>query len=538
MEFPGTRLYIDPYLSNSVQELDSPDLERLTPIAIPPDQVVDADWVLITHDHIDHCDPYTLPALAVASRQAQFVGPPPVLANLRKWGIDHSRIHPACEREWRQLGPELKAIAIPAAHPTIARDNNGQSSCVGYLIEYRGKRIFHAGDTAVEQDVLDALRQFGDVHTAFLPVNEQNFFRGRRGIIGNMTVREAFAFAEEIRATQVVPVHWDMFAANGTTLDEIRAVYRHQEPGFGLLISPTGLNLADAQNSIIIRTLNEARYLDSLLGAIARQNTPGFSHEVIIVDSGSTDETLAIAERHGCRILHISREEFSFGRSLNLGCEAARGDYLIITSGHCVPTDRNWLRLLCQPLIDNQADYTFGRQLGGEESHFSEQRIFAKYFPEHSDNKQKDFFCNNANAALRRSDWARFRFDEELTGLEDMEIAQRMIHEGGKVLYVPDAAVYHYHHETWPQIQRRFEREALALQRIMPQVHVSPLDLARYFMTSVIKDWRAAIGLGRFYRHALDILRYRWHQYRGVYKGNNQYRRLSHAEKEIYFFPE
>src|SRR3546814_14667005 len=85
--FPGCTIYVDPYLSNSVQELDAPDLARLTPIPLQPGQVDDADWVLITHDHIDHCDPHTLPALAEASPPARFVGPAPVLRLLGERGL-------------------------------------------------------------------------------------------------------------------------------------------------------------------------------------------------------------------------------------------------------------------------------------------------------------------------------------------------------------------------------------------------------------------------------------------------------------------
>ena len=537
LSFPGATLYVDPYLSNSVQELDAADLARQVPIPMLPESVTDADWVLLTHEHIDHCDPHTIPKLAGASPRARFLAPKRVAEILSGWGIGQDRIQIA-EEDWLPLAPALQVRAVPAAHPTIERDDRGRLSAVGYLLQYTGRQIYLAGDTAVHDEVIDALRQQGPIHTAFLPVNEHNFFRGRRGIIGNMSIREAFGLAREIGASQVVAVHWDMFAANETTPEEIRAVYRYQQPEFGLLLSPSSINLTDAKLSIIIRTLNEARHLDSLLSRIAEQQTPGLGHEVIVVDSGSTDDTLAIAERHGCRVLHISRDEFSFGRSLNMGCEAARGDILVITSGHCVPTDAHWLQRLCQPLLENQASYTFGRQLGGDDSHFSEKRIFAKYFPEQRDNGQQDFFCNNANAAVRYADWERLRFDEELTGLEDMELAQRLLHNQGKVLYVPEAAVYHYHKESWAQIQRRFEREAIALRRIMPQVHVNPLDLARYFSNSVIKDCLSAHRAGLLTRHALDILRYRWHQYLGVYKGNHQHRKLSHAEKEKYFFPE
>ncbi len=536
LAFPGATIYLDPYLSNSVQVLDAPDLERQIPIPLPPEKITDADIVLITHEHIDHCDPHTLPRLAQASSQARFVGPAPVLKKLTEWGIDSARLTLAAE-DSIDLVANLRVRAIPAAHPEIERDAQGNLACVGYLLDYAGQRIYLAGDTSAKQEIIDTLVAHSPIDTAFLPVNEHNFFRGRRGIIGNMSVREAFQFASEIGVKQVVAVHWDMFAINAVDPDEIRLIHQRMNPGFALWIRPNHLNLGIVQASIVIRTLNEARHLEDLLEAIATQQTDGLNQEIVLVDSGSTDGTLEIAERHGCRIRHISREEFSFGRSLNIGCEATTGDILVITSGHCVPTDDHWLQRLCQPILDGQAEYAYGRQIGGPESHFSECRIFAKYYPERSCIPQEGFFCNNANSALLRSAWVQNRFDEELTGLEDMELAQRLVRNGGRLAYVADAAVFHLHNESWPQIHRRFEREAIALQKIMPQVHVNLFDTLRYVATSVWKDWRCA-SRGETASVSLSkIARYRWNQYMGSWKGNHEHRKLSHAEKEKYFFP-
>jgi rhamnosyltransferase len=289
--------------------------------------------------------------------------------------------------------------------------------------------------------------------------------------------------------------------------------------------------------SIVIRTLNEARYLRELLQAVDRQACDGLEVETVVIDSGSTDDTLAIAHEHGCVVTHIRREQFSFGRSLNMGCEAAGGDTFVFVSGHCVPTDEHWLRLLTAPIVEGSVDYSYGRQLGGPQSRFSECRIFEKYYPSASRVPQNGFFCNNANSALSRAAWAEHRFDEELTGLEDMELARRLCEAGGKVGYVSDACVYHYHHESWAQVRRRFEREAIALQRILPQIHVSMLDLLRYVCSSIVHDVRHARRAGRARAMLAEIARYRFAQYVGSYKGNNEHRKLSHAEKDIYFYP-
>jgi L-ascorbate 6-phosphate lactonase len=156
LAFPGATVYLDPYLSNSVQLLDAPDLERQLPIPLPPEKITDANIVLITHEHIDHCDPHTLPRLAEASPQARFFGPAPVLKKLTEWGIDSARLALAVE-DFIDLAPALRLYAVPAAHPEIERDAQGNLACVGYLLDCAGQRIYLAGDTCARQEVIDAL---------------------------------------------------------------------------------------------------------------------------------------------------------------------------------------------------------------------------------------------------------------------------------------------------------------------------------------------------------------------------------------------
>jgi glycosyltransferase involved in cell wall biosynthesis len=289
--------------------------------------------------------------------------------------------------------------------------------------------------------------------------------------------------------------------------------------------------------SIIIRTLNEEKHLDDILSVIEEQDTDGLDYEVIIVDSGSEDNTLQIAASHGCTILHITREEFSFGRSLNIGCAAAAGEFLVMISGHCVPTNDKWLQILCQPLMQDTASYSYSRQIGGSGSHYSECRIFAKYFPEYSQIPQDGFYCNNASSALKRSAWAKHKFNEELTGLEDMELAQRLVNDGDKIAYVAEASIYHYHEESWGNVKHRFEREAIALRRIMPQIHIHIQDLIRYTLLSIWADWKDAFKNKVFFSRATGIVQYRFSQYWGSYVGNHDHRKLSHAQKEEYFYP-
>ena len=290
--------------------------------------------------------------------------------------------------------------------------------------------------------------------------------------------------------------------------------------------------------SVIIRTLNEGRYLHDALYAVRSQEFASVNVEIVVVDSGSCDDSLAIAEEFQCKIVHINREQFSFGRSLNMGCDASRGEFLAFISGHCVPKDKDWLSHLLKPFEDQKVVVTYGRQLGGPETKFSEQCLFDKYFPTSGKGEhQSPFFCNNANSAVRRSAWANHRFDETLTGLEDMHLAKRLFEAGGLTVYVPNAAVYHYHHERWRQVKRRYEREAIALQKIMPEFHVHLSDFFRYFVAAVYGDSQKALAQRVLFSKFCEIVAFRFCQYYGVWRGNRLHRQLSRLQKEKYFYP-
>lgn len=284
--------------------------------------------------------------------------------------------------------------------------------------------------------------------------------------------------------------------------------------------------------SIIIRTLNEQQFLPKLLRSIEKQDFEG-NIEVIIVDSGSTDDTLSIAKRFHAQIFHIKKENFSFGGSLNLGCLKAKNDILVFVSGHCIPVNNKWLKSLVKN-INKETPYVYGQQIGNHLNFFSETQIFKKYFPDKK-SAAITYYINNANSALLRSVWKKYKFDENLTGLEDLDVAKRIIADGYKLSYEPDARIFHIHQEKFKQIKNRFERESLALQKIMPEVHINIFDLIVLICSSVIADI-TALDKKRL-RTIVSIIAYRCLQYYGSYRGNHISRRLSKKAKYVYFYP-
>ena len=289
--------------------------------------------------------------------------------------------------------------------------------------------------------------------------------------------------------------------------------------------------------SVVIRTLNEEKYLEELLAVINKQESNSFDIEVIIVDSGSTDNTLTIASKFSCRITYIKKEDFTFGRSLNVGCEFANGQYLVFVSGHCIPTNNNWLHNLVSPLANENIAYSYGKQIGRDTTKFSECQLFEKYFPDTSSIPQDGIFCNNANSALRKDVWENYHFDETLTGCEDMYLAKVLTEHEYQLAYVADAAVYHIHDEPWEKVQLRYEREAIALQKILPEVHVSYWDMVKYIAVGIVKDFKAAIAMKVLVKEATSIIAFRYFQYSGAYKGNHKHRQLSQEMKLKYFYP-
>ena len=290
--------------------------------------------------------------------------------------------------------------------------------------------------------------------------------------------------------------------------------------------------------SIVIRSLNEEKWVGQAMAACHDQLMDDADIEIVLVDSGSTDQTVEIAKSHNAQITYISKSEFTFGRSLNYGCEAARGDYLVFISAHCIPASQNWLRNLVAPLILGEAEYVYGRQIGNELSKFSECQVFDQYFPAHDKLPEENgFFANNANSALLRSTWEKHGFDEAVTGLEDMVLGKAIVADGGKVAYAPDAPVVHIHEETFSQVRRRYYREALTLREIMPEVHFHRADFIRYFSAGVLHDLSVALEERVLVKHCLEIVAFRFMQYWGTYLGHNEHRTLSRAQKESYYYP-
>jgi rhamnosyltransferase len=287
--------------------------------------------------------------------------------------------------------------------------------------------------------------------------------------------------------------------------------------------------------SIIIRAYNEEEHIGRLLTGILKQSIKNV--EIILVDSGSTDATVAIASRFPVKIVHIDQKHFTFGRSLNLGCASATGKNLVFVSAHVFPVYDDWLDHLISPFKGSNVALVYGKQQGAATTRFSEHQQFARMYPNVSNFEQHHPLCNNANAAIRRELWEKHPYDETLSGLEDLEWATWALSEGYHLAYTAEAAVVHVHDESPRQVFRRYEREAIALSRIRPEERFGILQLVKLYLSNVRGDLRQAMVEGRFWVVLWEVLWFRWMQFWGTYSGFRHAGPITDEVIQAFYYP-
>lgn len=204
--------------------------------------------------------------------------------------------------------------------------------------------------------------------------------------------------------------------------------------------------------SIIVLTKNAGAGFATLLRSLLSQKFDG-SYEVCIVDSGSTDSTMAVARSFPTKITRIKPDDFHHGRTRNLGAELANGGILVYITQDALPLTDNWLQELTEDLQEPQVAMVVGRQIPWPDTKPPEKFFYGYYFPEQkievvrdaSDYCRDNMFISNANSAIKRDVWQEFKFSEDVVLAEDKEFAKRVLLAGWKVVYRPDAAVYHAH---------------------------------------------------------------------------------------------
>jgi rhamnosyltransferase len=217
--------------------------------------------------------------------------------------------------------------------------------------------------------------------------------------------------------------------------------------------------------SVVIPVKDGGTDLVRCLEAIARQRVED-EVEVVVVDSGSQDDSVARAESLGARVHSIPPSEFHHGRTRNLGAELARGDVLVFTSQDAYAATNSWLDLLTAPLRnESSVAGVYGRQLP-HESATPPERYFLDFLYGPTPRRQRlaniddlSFevtLFSNVNSAMLRSVSVKYPFAEDVVMSEDQEWSRRALLAGLEIVYEPRAAVYHSHVYSMVDAFRRF----------------------------------------------------------------------------------
>jgi rhamnosyltransferase len=186
--------------------------------------------------------------------------------------------------------------------------------------------------------------------------------------------------------------------------------------------------------------------------------------EVIVIDSGSTDDTVAVAEAAGFHVHRIAPQDFGHGRTRNLGAQLATGDIVCFLTDDVLPCTPDWPQLLAAALADPTVAGAYGRQVPRDASTM-EMFFVAMNYPAHRlrfdpqpgghHPRPGRVLFSNAFSAVRRETLMRIPFPDEIGYSEDLVWAHRALAAGYSIVYEPRAEALHAHHYTMRSLFRR-----------------------------------------------------------------------------------
>ena len=214
--------------------------------------------------------------------------------------------------------------------------------------------------------------------------------------------------------------------------------------------------------SVVIPVKNEASKIRACLDGILAQSVP--VHEIIVIDSGSTDDTVPIIKSYPqVTLIEIPPHEFNHGETRNLGVSKATGEFVLLTVGDARPYDQYWIEELLKGFIDEEVAGVCGQQVVPHEPDknpvdwfrpISQPALLRYQFKNQMDYNQlppldKKNICawDDVTAMYKRQALIDTPF-QKTSYSEDAIWAKEAILKGHAIVYNQKARVYHYHTEN------------------------------------------------------------------------------------------
>jgi L-ascorbate metabolism protein UlaG (beta-lactamase superfamily) len=204
--YQGTRLLLDPYLSDSLTEkyaaTDKPHT-RMTERVIAPERLTGISLITSSHNHTDHLDAQTLLPIFAHNPTATLVLPESNIAFAAERLGTHAPLR-GVEIGASTTVCAVTLTAVPAAHEELL------PCYAGFIIQLGPWTLYHSGDTVPYAGMEELLRPFS-IDLAFLPINGR---LPERRVSGNLWGDEAARLAKAIGAKCVIPGHYELFTFN------------------------------------------------------------------------------------------------------------------------------------------------------------------------------------------------------------------------------------------------------------------------------------------------------------------------------------
>lgn len=242
--------------------------------------------------------------------------------------------------------------------------------------------------------------------------------------------------------------------------------------------------------SVVIPVRGGARYLSEVLAAVRAQAPEA---EVLVVDSGSRDDSVAIARAAGAVVHEIPPAAFGHGRTRNLAAELTSGDVVCFLTQDATPLP-GWAEAICAPFADAEVGVVFGAQVARPGTPPMIARELEWFFAHVEE--EDPHYLSNVNAAYRRECWSQVRF-RDLPYAEDQAFARDLASTPWRKVYAPAAAVLHSHDYGTVAFWRRGFDEARGLREATGHVErIAPRGSVAGVVRQVRRDgrWMARQG--------------------------------------------
>lgn len=202
--------------------------------------------------------------------------------------------------------------------------------------------------------------------------------------------------------------------------------------------------------SVVVPVYNAEKTIEACLESLLDQTVPTSDYEIVVVNDGSVDRTEELIRKFP--VQYFYQENQGPARARNLGVDKASGDIILFTDSDCV-AERDWIELMTGPLENEEISAVKGAYLTRQRS-LAAQFAQIEFEERYELLKRHTFidFVDSYSAAFRKKVFLQAGgFDTSFpkANNEDTDLSYKLATMGCKMMFVPQAIVYHEHPDSF-----------------------------------------------------------------------------------------